>query len=105
MEGNSPLTEARRMKGRKGQVLIFVTVGIVFFTALLALVTETGRVYHARGQLFDFCDAAALAGAQDLPASSVAKQTAIEYYAKNLGASPDEIEVIGEEDDTTIYRV
>ena len=85
--------------------MILVSVGIVFFMALLALVTEIGRVYHARGQLFDFCDAAALAGAQDLPATDVAKQTAIEYYAKNLGASEDEIEVVGEEEDTTTYKV
>lgn len=52
---------------------------------IAALAVDWGFVYFGRHQLQNFVDAAALAGAQELPDSVVAKQKAAENYARNYG--------------------
>jgi hypothetical protein len=53
--------------------------------ATAALAIDWGLVYLTRHQLQNFVDAAALAGAQELPSAPQAKQAAAENYARNFG--------------------
>jgi hypothetical protein len=53
--------------------------------ATAALAIDWGLVYLTRHQLQNFVDAAALAGAQELPSAPQAKQSAAENYARNFG--------------------
>ena len=60
-------TEGRSGLAARGQVLALVAVMIVALLALAAMVIDTGRIWMARRALQNSVDAAALAGARELP--------------------------------------
>jgi hypothetical protein len=62
-------------------VLILVAVMLVGLIGMLAFVIDIGHILNARRQLQAMTDAAATAGAQDLPDATAAKATAIAYSA------------------------
>lgn len=68
-----------------GSSLILASLAIFALMAVAAIAVDWGVVYFARHQLQNFVDAAALAGAQELPDASAAKQKAAENYARNYG--------------------
>lgn len=72
---------------------------------MLACVIEWGRVARAGTEMQQWCDAAALAGAFELPNAESAKRVAVEYYAHNLGVEPWQCVLIGEDGETATYRV
>jgi hypothetical protein len=47
-------------------------------------VIDFGRIWWTRQRLRNYCDAAALAGARELPDAAAAKAAATDYYARNL---------------------
>ena len=59
----------------RGQALVLFAAGLVAFLGLVGMSVDVGRVMYTRTDLQKIADAAALAGAQDLPASSTSAAT------------------------------
>ena len=73
-----------KAREERGQGLVVAAMAMVVIVGLLALVADGGLVLHERGQLQGAADAAALAGAAELPSSpSAAIQTAMDYVERN----------------------
>ena len=68
----------------RGQVVPLTALGIFVFFAFLAIVLDFGRMFLVKQQLHNHCDAAALAGAQNLPNADESIDKAAQYYATNL---------------------
>jgi hypothetical protein len=74
-----PSTITRRARSESGQVLVWLAVGAVSFLAMVGFVIDVGHVFNAHRELQASADAAALAGAQDLPNAGLATATALSY--------------------------
>jgi hypothetical protein len=72
-------------KRSRGTSLVLTALAMFALLATAALAIDWGLVYLTRHQLQNFVDAAALAGAQELPSAPQAKQAAAENYARNFG--------------------
>lgn len=70
---------AGRLRSESGQVLVWLAVGAVSFLAMVGFVIDVGHVFNAHRELQASADAAALAGAQDLPNTGLATATALSY--------------------------
>ena len=70
----------------KGQVLVLTALLMVVLTAFAGLALDAGMLYLTKTKLQNAADAAALAGAKDLPNSSAAKSTADSYAQQNGSA-------------------
>ena len=57
----------RRTRGERGQILPLVAFALVALLGIWAFAIDVGFAYYAKRQLQSATDAAALAGAQDLP--------------------------------------
>lgn len=73
----------RNGRNEKGSVIVLVTIALVVILGFTALVIDGGRVYLGKSDLQNAADAAALAGAQDLPSDVNAKKTAVTYAGIN----------------------
>lgn len=74
----------RHLTNSEGQVAVIVALLIISFVGMTALVVDMGSLYEDRRSLQSAADAAALAGAQELPiSSSKATQVATDYISKN----------------------
>lgn len=69
----------------RGSSLLLIAIAIFALMAVAALAVDWGFIYFVRHQLQNFVDAAALAGAQELPVANDAKRKASENYARNYG--------------------
>ena len=70
----------KNISNEKGQVVIIAALLIVSLLGMTALVVDVGSIYEERRQTQTVADAAALAGAQDLPENpGQAIQNAIIY--------------------------
>ncbi len=78
----------RRARGERGQILAVVVLALVALLGVAAFSIDVGYAYYAKRQLQSATDAAALAGAQDLPTVNVAINTAASYAASN---TPDNL--------------
>jgi putative Flp pilus-assembly TadE/G-like protein len=76
-----------RLRGESGQVLVFVAVILTGLVGMTALVVDVGSWYQAQRHLQTGADAAALAGAQELPVGDAecgdAEGCAIVYAQRN----------------------
>lgn len=73
---------------QRGMALILVAAGMLAFTGFMALVADVGLLVLNRERLVNAVDAAALAGAHELPLNpSQAKVMAVNYALQN-GVSP-----------------
>lgn len=70
-------------KNDEGAVALVVASVVVVLFFVIALVVDAGSVYVMRRELQTAADAAALAGAQELPAADTAKGVAITYAGLN----------------------
>lgn len=68
---------------RRGVTLIFVTLCLFALLGAAAFAVDWGLLTFTKHQLQNFVDAAALAGAQDLPNPVNARQSATTNYARN----------------------
>jgi len=68
-----------------GQAVIFVMIFLVAVIALVGFVIDIGHAYQAQRSLQGAADAAALAGAQQLPDPAAAQQTAQQYGSSAAG--------------------
>jgi hypothetical protein len=73
----------RRGRGERGQILAVVALALVALLGISAFAIDVGFAYYAKRQLQSATDAAALAGAQDLPNASNAIATATTYANAN----------------------
>ena len=89
---------SKKLKGlltnSEGVVAIIVALLLVAFIGMTALVVDMGSLYEDRTSLQSVADAAALAGAQELPQSpSMATQVATDYITTNR-ADIDSINIL-----------
>ncbi len=80
---------AKIYREESGQSLIIVAGAIIALMAIIGLAVDLGLVYVERVRLARAMDAAALAGAQELPAEEAAHRRALEYLASNGFSVPD----------------
>jgi Flp pilus assembly protein TadG len=73
----------RRARGERGQIVAVVVLALVCLLGIAAFAIDVGYAYYAKRQLQSATDAAALAGAQDLPTAATAITTATSYAAAN----------------------
>jgi Flp pilus assembly protein TadG len=73
----------RRGRKEEGQILPVVAFALVVLLGISAFAIDIGYAYYAKRQLQSAVDAAALAGAQDLPNATNAIATAQSYAAAN----------------------
>lgn len=72
------------LKDEKGSVMVIFALAMTALMGLTAMVVDVGLLYWERARLMDTADAAALGGAQELPASETEAETvASEYIARN----------------------
>ncbi|MGZ8696489.1 MAG: pilus assembly protein TadG-related protein [Gaiellaceae bacterium] len=73
-------------KDERGQAIVLMTLSLVVILGMAALVLDVGNWFHTKRRLQGTADAAALAGAQQLPDDSSGAQTmALSYANKNGG--------------------
>ncbi len=77
----------RRGRRERGQILPIVALALVALLGISAFAIDVGYAFYAKRQLQSAADAAALAGAQDLPSISTAKATAATYASANTPAN------------------
>jgi Flp pilus assembly protein TadG len=73
----------RRARTERGQILPIVALALVALLGVCAFSVDVGYAYFAKRQLQSATDAAALAGAQDLPNGTTAIATATSYGLAN----------------------
>ena len=85
----------KRFKSENGAVVVIVALSIVALMMVTALTIDVGSLYEERRHLQTVADAAALAGAQELPESSPnAIQVAINYAASHgVDITSDDVEI------------
>ena len=81
----------RRLKriNNKGVALVFIALMIVVLVAFVSLAVDLGYMYVAKGQLQNAADAAALAGASQLPDQVQVKLKATQFAAANKAVGDD----------------
>lgn len=81
---------ATGIKDQKGSVLVYVSLSMVVLLGFAGLAIDTGQLFYCHRELQAATDAAALAGAEDLP-NATAVATATSYSAlagkKNANAN------------------
>jgi Flp pilus assembly protein TadG len=81
----------RKFYDQQGQVAIIIALLLISFVGMTALVVDMGSMYEERRSLQSAADAAALAGAQELPESSAA---AIQKATENIATNRPDISSI-----------
>lgn len=77
------LTNLLTPSRERGQALVLFAAGLGAFLALVGISIDIGQVVHARTDLQKIADAAAFAGAQELPIPGQANSEAIKYIGLN----------------------
>ena len=77
----------RTTRCERGQVLPLMALVLVVLLGISAFAVDIGYAYYAKRQLQSTADAAALAGAQDLPSIPTAIATATDYVGYNTPAN------------------
>lgn len=106
----------RRLAGEHGQALVIMAIWLAALMGMAAIAIDVGHWYQAQRALQARVDAAALAGAQELPwdttaASSVASQYGVKNGGiagaritfKNSGMPNDTIEIAADKPETTFF--
>jgi Putative Flp pilus-assembly TadE/G-like len=83
LEGNEMNKIFNRIKDESGQALVIVAVSLVALLGVTAFSVDLGMAYNAKAELQAAADAAALAGAQDLPNATLAMASAKSYAGFN----------------------
>jgi hypothetical protein len=78
------MTFRRALNDESGQSLIYILLGLTVMVGLCALVIDVASWYRGQRHAQIAADAAALAGAQDLPNTSASTSTAKAYAANNV---------------------
>lgn len=93
----------RKLLGeQKGSVAVLTALSITVLMGFAALAVDIGNLYLNKTQLSTMADAAALAGARDLPSGDSEAETAALIYAKKNGYPDDNVQTIVNSDSTII---
>jgi Flp pilus assembly protein TadG len=94
----------RLLRSNEGTAVILFALALTGLLGSVALVTDVGLLYSHRAQLVNAADAAALAGAQELPANpDTACEVARQYLVANgVAADQAEIEVSSDNRSLTV---
>lgn len=79
----SALRALHRINHEAGQMLVLMVAGMAAFIAIVGLAVDVGQIVFTRTDLQKVADAAAFAGAQDLPNASAATASANTYVGLN----------------------
>ena len=85
-----PITKwlQRRLRDQRGVVLVLVAMLMVVFLGMAAVAIDVGFLYQQKSKAQSAADAAALAGAQDLPGNATLAATdAQNYVASNMSGA------------------
>ena len=85
MRKHIPVFSRAREEG--GQTIVMVVIAFVVLTGMIGIVIDIGYAYKAQRDLQSAADAAALAGATQLPDASAATATATQYGASPSGGN------------------
>ncbi len=77
----------------RGQALVLFAAGLAGFLGLAGLAIDAGQLVVARTEMQKAADAAAFAGAEDLPSSGTATSTANSYVSANSGITTTAVQV------------
>jgi Flp pilus assembly protein TadG len=72
------------MRGDSGQAMVFIVFALMGLVLMTGLVVDGGSWRRTQRQVQTAADAAALAGAQDLPIDGTASATAVSYAQQNF---------------------
>ena len=78
-----------RIRRDSGQAFVFVAMTLMVLVGMAALVIDGGSWWRSQRHLQTSADAAALAGAQNLPDQPSARTTAIDYAQRNYSGLAD----------------
>jgi hypothetical protein len=73
-----------RLRRDSGQAMLFVVFAILGLVGIASLVVDGGSWFRTQRQVQTAADAAALAGAQDLPIDATASARAVDYAGRNF---------------------
>jgi Flp pilus assembly protein TadG len=73
-----------RMRSESGQAMVFLVFALLGLTGMASLVIDGGSWRRTQRQVQTAADAAALAGAQDLPIDATASAAAADYAQRNF---------------------
>ena len=73
-----------RMRSESGQAMVFLVFALLGLVGMVSLVIDGGSWRRTQRQVQTAADAAALAGAQDLPIDVTATNTAVAYAQQNF---------------------
>jgi Flp pilus assembly protein TadG len=73
-----------RMRSESGQAMVFLVFALLGLVGMVSLVIDGGSWRRTQRQVQTAADAAALAGAQDIPNQTNARNTAISYAQQNF---------------------
>lgn len=79
----------KRLSCDSGQAFVFVALTLTVLVGMAALVIDGGSWWRSQRHLQTSADAAALAGAQNLPDQPSARATAIDYAKRNYSGVAD----------------
>ena len=79
----------KRISCDSGQAFVFVALTLTVIVGMAALVIDGGSWWRSQRHLQTSADAAALAGAQNLPDQPSARATAIDYAKRNYSGVAD----------------
>jgi Putative Flp pilus-assembly TadE/G-like len=78
------MSRLARLTEERGSVIVFTALILTGLLAVCALAVDFGSWFTTQRHLQGAADAAALAGAQDLPDTSTAASTALDYASTNV---------------------
>lgn len=81
------------LRGERGQSLALFAIGGALMIGLVGISVDVGQLLWTRTDLQKAADAAAMAGAQNLPNPGVAKNVANEYVERNAGGADATVDV------------
>lgn len=89
-------------RNEEGSVLVLVALALVVLLGCTALVADVGLLYSHRARLVNAADAAALAGAQELPDDPEAAKDMARVYAMVNGVASEHVEVQVSDDNRSL---
>lgn len=82
------------LRDQKGSIAFLTALSMTVLLGFTALVVDVGMLYLNRSQLINTADAAALAGAQELPGRAEAARSSASAYAQQNGKQGDAITAV-----------
>jgi len=90
-EGYSAACSRHGLRSERGQAVVFLAVFLAVFLGIVGCVIDVGHAYVVKRKLQSAADAAALAGAAQLPDTVAAHNTAVSYGTSAVGQNRDSL--------------